>query len=69
MKHLFKYTPSAVELLVLVFVYIGIISVYGHYVVSMPVDILIQGAATFLVLVYTWWLSQLFYNFINKNLN
>jgi hypothetical protein len=64
MDKLTKITPTGMQLLAMVFVYIAIISAYGHYIVSNPMPILIQGAATFLILVYSWWLSHLFINFI-----
>lgn len=63
-----NYKPSLVELLVLLFVYIGVITAYGEYIISQPVHMLIQGAATFLMLVCTGWLIKLFINFI-KSLN
>ena len=68
MRKFLNYTPNAIELLAMVFVYIGLITMYGEYVISQPIDILIQGAATFLILVFTGWLARLFTNFI-KSLN
>jgi hypothetical protein len=64
MYRLTKITPTGIQLLAMVFVYIAIVSAYGHYVISNPISLLIQGAATFLILVYSWWLSHLFINFI-----
>ena len=68
MRKFLNYTPNATELLAMVFVYIGLITLYGDYIISQPMNILIQGAATFLILVFTVWLGRLFTNFI-KSLN
>lgn len=68
MRKFLNYTPNATEMLAMVFVYIGLITMYGDYIISQPVNILIQGAATFLILVFTVWLGRLFTNFI-KSLN
>ena len=68
MRKFLNYTPNATEMLAMVFVYIGLITLYGDYIISQPMNILIQGAATFLILVFTVWLGRLFTNFI-KSLN
>ncbi len=68
MRKFLNYTPNFTEILAMLFVYIGILTVYGDYVMSHPVNILVQGTATFLILVFTMWLSRLFINFI-KSLN
>ena len=68
MRKFLNYTPNATEMLAMVFVYIGLITMYGDFIISQPVNILIQGAATFLILVFTVWLGRLFTNFI-KSLN
>ena len=68
MRKFLNYTPNFTEILAMLFVYIGILTVYGDYVMSHPVNVLFQGAATFLILVFTMWLSRLFINFI-KSLN
>lgn len=68
MRKFLNYTPNATEMLAMVFVYIGLITLYGDFIISQPMNILIQGVATFLILVFTVWLGRLFTNFI-KSLN
>jgi hypothetical protein len=53
---------------ILTIVYLYVINLYTEYVISREVMSEIQIVLTLGVLVYTYYISKLIYNFINKNL-
>jgi ACR3 family arsenite efflux pump ArsB len=50
----------------LTLVYLSLITFYFDYVISQEMDEIIQGAATFLAIFYTWWQIKLVVTQINK---
>jgi hypothetical protein len=50
----------------LTLVYLSLITFYFDYVISQEMDEIIQGAATFLAIFYTWWQIKLVLTQINK---
>ena len=53
---------------ILTIVYLYVINLYTEYIISREVMSEIQIVLTLGVLVYTYYISKLIYNFINKNL-
>ena len=59
-----KIGPWATVALTLV--YLSLITFYFDYVISQEMDEILQGAATFLAIFYTWWQIKLVLTQINK---
>jgi hypothetical protein len=53
---------------ILTIIYLYVINLYTEYIISREVMSEIQIVLTLGVLVYTYYISKLIYNFINKNL-
>ncbi len=66
MKSLFNVTLGLWGTVATVFIYVFVIGMYGEYVISQPMDSIIQFIATWVVLFYTVWQIKLVSNFINK---
>jgi hypothetical protein len=69
MKEMFKFKITGWGVLGLTLVWILVMNLFADYVISRPVDSLVQIAASFVALVYSVWQGQIIINYINNTFN
>lgn len=69
MKEMFKFRITGWGVLGLTLIWILVMNLFADYVISRPVDSLVQIAASFVALVYSVWQGQIIINYINNTFN
>lgn len=69
MKEMFKFKITGWGVLGLTLVWILAMNLFADYIISRPVDSLVQIAASFVALVYSVWQGQIIINYINNTFN
>jgi hypothetical protein len=69
MKEIFKFRITGWGVLGLTLVWILVMNLFADYVISRPVDSLVQIAASFIALVYSVWQGQIIINYITNTFN
>lgn len=69
MKEMFKFKITGWGVLGLTLIWILVMNLFADYVISRPVDSLVQIAASFVALVYSVWQGQIIINYINNTFN
>jgi hypothetical protein len=55
-------------IIVTIVIYISIMDLFFHYVISSNIDPILQGIATLAAIYYTWWEAKLIANFLIKQI-
>lgn len=69
MKEMFKFKITGWGVLGLTLIWILVMNLFADYIISRPVDSVVQIAASFVALVYSVCQGQIIINYINNTFN